>query len=220
MRRPRECFELFPERLLLGQMPQPPALEIVAGELADLQQEPQVAALRGHPRTGPLKNFDHALRTLIVVDRREHEQEVGRVGRRFGIVLRRVARARVGTDQRPSVPCKHLSQQASMLRLADRILDESRVAQIDLIGELQPTRVGECPHRPAGCRQRRHHFVEQRVVELGLVDFGPRELGDFLHEALDLALRAFDLRRVDRGGRLGGLARAGGAGVFGGAHFN
>ena len=42
-----ERFELLPERLLFGQMAQAAALEEVAGELADLQQEAQVAALRG-----------------------------------------------------------------------------------------------------------------------------------------------------------------------------
>ena len=103
----------------------------------------------------------------------------------------------------PSLTHQHLPQQPPVLRLADRILDQSRVAQIDLIGELQPTRLGHRPHRSARRRQRRHHLVEQRVIELGLVDLGPRELGNLLHEVLDLALRALDFGRVDRGGRLG-----------------
>ncbi len=160
MRGARECLELFPKRLLFRQMPQPPALEIVACEFANLQQESQVAALRRHPCAGSLKNFDDTLRTLIVVDRREHQQEVGRIGRRLGIVLRRLARARVGADQRALGPLEHLSQQATMLGLADRILNQPRLAQIDLIRKLQATRVGEGPDRPAGCRQRRDHLVQ------------------------------------------------------------
>ena len=70
--------------------------------------------------------------------------------------------------------------------------------QIDLIGELQAAAFGDRPHRAAGRRQRGHDLVEHRVVEVGRRDLAPRELGDFVDESLDLALRALDLFGVHR----------------------
>ena len=63
----RKCFQLLPQALLFGEVAEPAGLQEVAGKFAHLQQESQVAALRGDPRAGPLKYFDHALRTLIVL---------------------------------------------------------------------------------------------------------------------------------------------------------
>ena len=115
----RERFQLLPQRLLFGQMPQPAGLQKVAGELAHLQQEPQVAALRGDARAGSLKDFHDALRALVVVHRREHEQEVGRVGGRLFVAVGRVARAGMRRDQRALGAAQHLVQQPAVLLLAD-----------------------------------------------------------------------------------------------------
>ena len=75
-----------------------------------------------------------------------------------------------------------------MLRLADRIVDQSRLSQIDLVGELQSTRVGHCPHRSARRGQRGDDLVEHRVVELGWRNLASRQLGNLVDQPLDLAL--------------------------------
>ena len=115
----RERFQLFPQRLLFGEVPQPAGLQKVAGELAHLQQEPQIAALRGDPRAGPLKDFHDALRALVVVHRREHQQEVGRVGGGVFVAVGRVAGAGMRGNQRALGALQHLVQQPPVLLLAD-----------------------------------------------------------------------------------------------------
>ena len=67
-------------------------LEILAGQLAHLQQEPQIAALHGGAAAGPLKDFDHAGRFVGRLQRAQHQQEVGRVAA-FFVVARAGVRA-------------------------------------------------------------------------------------------------------------------------------
>ena len=78
----------------------PAGLQKVAGEFAHLQQEPQIATLRGDSRARSLKDLDDALRALVVEHRREHEQEVGRVGGGLFVVVSCVSRAGVRRDER------------------------------------------------------------------------------------------------------------------------
>ena len=102
----------------------------------------------------------------------------------------------------------------AVLLLADLVLDEAGLLQIDLVNELQATAFANCPDSTAWCREGSNDLVEHLVVELGRRNFATRQLRDFLHQALDLALGAFDLFGIHRGGSAG----RGSLGVFGSAH--
>src|SRR5690349_19475304 len=106
-------------------MTEPSAFEEVAGELAHLEQEAEVAALGSVAGAGALENLDNALRTLVVHHRGENEQEVGRVGCGVFVVIGCVAGAGVRGDERAFGCIESLMQQAAVLLLADLILDEA-----------------------------------------------------------------------------------------------
>ena len=112
------------------------------------------------------------------------------------------------------MPSQNLVQQAAMLLLADLIFDEARLLQIDLIGQLQAAAFGDRPDRAAGRRECGDDFVQHRVVEVGGRNLAARQLGDFLHQSLDLALGALHLFGIDRRGAFA----TGNLRVFGCAH--
>ena len=60
-------------------MPQLMALEEIAGQVAHLQHEPQVALLRAHAGVGPLDDFHHAQGFLLGLQGGQHQEEVGGV---------------------------------------------------------------------------------------------------------------------------------------------
>ena len=77
-----EAFELLPQRLLGDEVAQAAGLQVLAGQLADLHEEPQVAALRVGPGAGALEDFDQAVDAAVGDDRRDDEQELGGIGGR------------------------------------------------------------------------------------------------------------------------------------------
>ena len=87
-----------------------------------------------------------------------------------------------------------------MLLLADLIVDQTSLLQIDLVDQLQAATFADCPDRATGRREGGHHFVEHRVIELGGRSLAARQLRDFLDEPLNLALCALDLFSIHRRG--------------------
>src|SRR6476659_962266 len=103
-------------------------------------------------------------------------------------------------DKCPFSAGQALVQQPSMLLLADLIIDEAGLLQIDLVSQLQAAAVTYGPNRAAGRRERGHDFVQHRIVEVGGRNLAARELGDFVNQSLDLALSALDLLSIHRRG--------------------
>ena len=85
-----------------------------------------------------------------------------------------------------------------MLLLSDLILDEARLLQIDLVGQLQSTAFAHRPNRAARRSQCGYDFVQHCVVELGRRNLAARQLRDFMNQSLDLALGALDLFGIYR----------------------
>src|SRR4051812_15903221 len=176
------------------------ALKEVAGKLAHLEQEAEIAALRGDSCARTLEDFDNTLRALVVEYRREHEEEIGWVGGGIFVVIGGVASTRMRSDERAVLTDQNLMQQAAMLLLTDLILDEAGLLQIDLIGQLQAAAFGNRPNGAARRRECGHDLVQHCVVEVGGRNFAPRQLGDFVDKSLDLALSAFYLIGIHRRG--------------------
>ena len=133
--------------------------QVVASELTDLPQEAEVPLLHLGASAGALEDLDHALRALVVVHGGEHQQVVGRV--RGGVLLGVGDDLAVGPeagvrlDDRPLIEAgpgggrEHPVQQASVLLLGDRVLRQAGLAEVDLVAELELTRVGNGPNGSA-----------------------------------------------------------------------
>src|SRR5581483_7469393 len=75
----RELLELLPHRLAIAERAQLTVLEVVGRQIRHLQEETQVAALRLDRGDRSLENLDDVLRLVAELDRREHQQIVGRI---------------------------------------------------------------------------------------------------------------------------------------------
>ena len=77
------------------------------------------------------------------------------------------------------------------------VFAEARLAQVDLIFELQPAPFGDRPDGSADGRERRDDAVEKLAVEFGRADVLSSQLRDLAHQTADLLLRLLDQFRVD-----------------------
>ena len=188
----RELFQLRPERLPIAESPQPPRLEIVAGQVAHLQQEPQVAALHGRAAAGPLENLDDALRFLVALERAQHEQKVGRIAP-FAVV----AGAGVRPDQHALAGAGDPRQQMAVAVLGFLAFSQPGLVQLDLIDELDPA-LGHRPNGSADGCQGIDDAIEDRVVIFERCQLRLGELSNLAHQIANLLLRLFDEFGIDR----------------------
>ena len=77
------------------------------------------------------------------------------------------------------------------------VLAQVRLAQIDLIVELQSAVFIRCPNGAARGRQCRHNTIEELAVELGSADILPRQLRDLSHQTANLLLGLLDQFGID-----------------------
>ncbi len=147
MRHPREVFQLVPQRLAIGEVPQLARLEKVARQIAHLQQELQIAALRGGRGAGPLENLDHASGILVELDRPEDQQEIAVVR---GLAVLPFAGARL---HKAAFAAGHdLLQQLAVGVEAFLVVGQVRFAQVALILEFQAARLADRPNGAADGR--------------------------------------------------------------------
>ena len=112
-----EAFELLPQRLLGDEVAQAAGLQVLAGQLADLHEEPQVAALRRRPGAGALEDFDQAVDAAIGADRRHDQQDTRSGWRRPPRRPRRAPVPECGRHQHRLAALGDLPQQPGVLRL-------------------------------------------------------------------------------------------------------
>ncbi len=86
-----------------------------------------------------------------------------------------------------------------MLHLGLFALGQTRLPKVDLILEFERAAFFEHPHDPANRRQGRHRFIHHRGKELARFDFRTAQFDHFLHETLNLELRALDRIVLRRG---------------------
>ena len=151
--------------LLGAEVAQAARLQVLAGDLADLHQESQVAALRVGPGAGALEDFDQAVDAAIGADRREHQQELGRVGR--GFARRRPCRRR---SAGPPAPARRAWRCCPSNRpcwfIASGLSSRPVCWRLTWYSSLKPVPLFERPHDAADGGQRGDRFLEQRRVEL------------------------------------------------------
>jgi len=167
--------------------------QIVAGQLDHLQQETQVTALRRGPRAGALKDFDHAFDLVVAAQRGEHEQEIGRVA---GLLVSFISGVRL--DEHRLAASKDFVQQPAVLNLLFLALCKFRLAEIDLILQLEAAAFAGRPDGAADRRKRRDDTAAELAVELLDRELLLTELRDLIDQTTDLLLGLLNQFRIDR----------------------
>ena len=195
MHRPGEVVELLPQRFTVAKLLQAVCFEPLVGQLNHLQEKAQVAATRGRLRRGPLEDLNDRFGLLVEAERRQHQQQLGRIG--TGIII---ARTGVRRDEEPFSALGHFGQQPGMPSLVLTRLVERRFFQIDLVGELKLLAFGQGPDRPAHGRQGFDHPLQKLGIEFLRLHFLFGERCDFVDDPANLLLRMFNSLRIYRGG--------------------
>ena len=107
-------MSLPPLNFAFRQFPQPQVAKVFGNQFADLQQESQIAALRGGSGTGALGDFDQADGLLLAEDRHKQEEIVGGIA--DGSVIGKTGLRRSGERL---MPIRHAIQQGQMSRRAE-----------------------------------------------------------------------------------------------------
>lgn len=83
-------------------------------------------------------------------------------------------------------------QKPTVLLLGNRILCKPRLAEIDLVGQLQTARIRTGPNGPAHGSQRGHHLIQKLFVIAIRLDVRTGQFANLLDDDLNFTLGALD----------------------------